>query len=124
MKRTLFALTLAALITPGMLEAQSEPAAKADAAIGVSQTTLLRDRLMLAGAAATLAAPAPAAEIKAAESQPNQPALMQRRGSGVGYMIAGAALFVAGLLIEGDAGTFVAVAGAAVGAYGLYLHFR
>ncbi|MGQ0815045.1 MAG: hypothetical protein ACT4O1_11335, partial [Gemmatimonadota bacterium] len=80
MKRTLFALTLAALIAPRMLEAQSEPAAKTDAAIVVSQTTLLRDRLMLAGAAATLAAPATAADIHAAESQPNQPALMQRRG--------------------------------------------
>ncbi|HSM37614.1 MAG TPA: hypothetical protein VK837_14530 [Longimicrobiales bacterium] len=39
-------------------------------------------------------------------------------------MIAGAALLVAGLIIGDDAGTFVAVAGAGIGAYGVYLYFE
>jgi hypothetical protein len=44
-------------------------------------------------------------------------------GKATALMIAGAALLVAGLIIEDDAGTLVAVAGAAVGAYGVYLYF-
>lgn len=46
------------------------------------------------------------------------------RGQASALMIAGAALFVAGLIIEDDAGTVVAVAGAAIGAYGLYLYLE
>jgi hypothetical protein len=45
------------------------------------------------------------------------------RGQASALMIAGAALFVTGLIIDDDAGTLVAVAGAAIGAYGLYLYF-
>lgn len=73
---------------------------------------------------ATMKLTAPASVLEQTESNIAQPATMQRGGSGVGMMIAGAALFVAGILIEGDAGTLVMVTGAAVGAYGLYLHFR
>jgi hypothetical protein len=51
-----------------------------------------------------------------------QPALSQR--DGFGLMIAGGALFVAGVLVGGDAGTIMAVAGAGAGAYGMYLYFR
>ena len=46
------------------------------------------------------------------------------RNDGLGMMIAGGALFVAGLVVGGDAGTLMAVGGAGVGAYGLYLYFR
>jgi hypothetical protein len=39
-------------------------------------------------------------------------------------MFVGGALFVAGLLAGGDAGTLLVVAGAGIGAYGLYLYLR
>ena len=52
-----------------------------------------------------------------------QPAALTRR-DGFGMMIGGGALFVAGLLVGGDAGTIMALAGGGVGAYGLYLYFR
>jgi hypothetical protein len=57
-----------------------------------------------------------------AENTALQP--MASSGQSIGLMIAGAALFVAGAIIEGDAGTFLMVGGAGIGAYGLYLHFR
>jgi hypothetical protein len=81
----------------------------------------LQQRLLPETTAALLA-PAQA-EVSRAE-QPAQPALAQRRGSGTGMMIAGGALFIAGLLVGGDAGTVLAVVGAAIGAYGLYIYFQ
>ena len=48
----------------------------------------------------------------------------QNVGKPVALMIVGGALFVAGLLVEDDVGTALAVGGAIIGAYGLYLHFR
>lgn len=39
-------------------------------------------------------------------------------------MIAGGALLITGLILGDDAGTVVAVTGAALGAYGLYLYFK
>jgi hypothetical protein len=36
-------------------------------------------------------------------------------------VIVGAALFVAGLIADGDAGTIMLLAGAGIGGYGLYL---
>lgn len=53
-----------------------------------------------------------------------QPVLAPRRGQGFGLMIAGGALFVAGLLVGGSAGAVMDLAGAGIGAYGLYLYFR
>lgn len=47
-----------------------------------------------------------------------------RSGSGVAFMAAGGALFLAGAIIGGEAGTLVMVAGAGIGAYGVYLYFR
>jgi hypothetical protein len=46
------------------------------------------------------------------------------RGQSVALMIAGGALFIAGVLVEGDAGSVLMVTGALVGAYGIYLYFR
>ena len=117
MRRSIFALALSALFIPALAQAQ---------AAGQPQQPTLRDQLMPSGAAIMVTAPAIASEQdKAAEEKlANQPAL-QRGGSGVGYMIAGLALFVAGLIIEDDdAGTVLILAGAGIGAYGLYLHFR
>jgi hypothetical protein len=44
------------------------------------------------------------------------------RGSGVGLMILGGAALVTGLIIGDDAGTVIAVGGALVGLYGLYVY--
>ena len=77
----------------------------------------LRQQLMPASAVA-LTAPSHVA----LENKTMQP--MVSRGGGMGYMIAGGALFVAGLLVDGDAGTILVLSGAGIGAYGLYLHFR
>jgi hypothetical protein len=57
------------------------------------------------------------------EEQPLQPA-PPPRGNSVALMIAGGALFLAGILTDGDAGAVLMVGGAVVGAYGLYLYFR
>jgi hypothetical protein len=45
-------------------------------------------------------------------------------GQSVALMIAGGALFVAGAIVGGDAGTLLMVGGAGIGAYGIYLYFR
>ncbi len=82
----------------------------------------LQQRLVPEGTAQLLA-PAPADRVEKAEEQPAALA-MRPRGAGTGLIIAGGALFIAGLLIGDDAGTVVAVAGAAIGAYGLYLYFQ
>ena len=44
------------------------------------------------------------------------------RGSGVGLMILGGAALVTGLIIGDDAGTVIAVGGAVIGLYGLYVY--
>jgi hypothetical protein len=44
------------------------------------------------------------------------------RGSGVGLMILGGAALITGLIIGDDAGTVIAVGGAIVGLYGLYVY--
>ncbi len=65
-----------------------------------------------------------AEQRKTTTKQPNQPALPAVRGQSVALMVAGGALFVAGAIVGGDAGTLLMVGGAGVGAYGLYLYFR
>lgn len=86
------------------------------------ETTPTLQQRLLPENAASLLAPA-VIDLKAgAETQPT--AAMRPAGSGTGLMIAGAALFIAGLIVGGDAGTLVAVTGAAIGAYGLYQYFR
>jgi hypothetical protein len=119
MKRMALAMAFALIALPGMLQAQSAPEQNTTTHT-TADTRSLRDQLMPVGNGAAVTAPA-VAEAKT-ELEPNQPAMV--RGGGAGYMIAGAALFIGGLLIGGDAGTAVAVAGAAIGAYGLYIHFQ
>jgi hypothetical protein len=87
------------------------------------QKPTLQQRLMPEAVTATLLAPAAIDVRETREIQPAQPANMAS-GPGVGLMIAGAGLFVAGLIVGDDAGTVLAVAGAGIGAYGLYLYFR
>jgi hypothetical protein len=65
-----------------------------------------------------------AALLNATRPTQPRPALVRRRGPGFALMIAGGALFVAGLLTGGSAGTVMDLAGAGIGAYGLYLYFQ
>ena len=109
---------LMALLSLGM------PAAALAQEAGVTaeskQPSTLQERLM---PESTVRLMAPAMAEVTADAESSQPAVTMPRGSGTGLMIAGGALFVAGLLVSGDVGTLLAVTGAAVGAYGLYLYF-
>lgn len=117
MKRSVLAFAFALGLMPAALHAQTATQ---------PQQPTLRDKLMPAGAAVMVTAPAPtpAPSEKTDEKSAHQPAMANGR-AGIGYMIAGLALFVAGAVIDdGDAGTVLMLAGAGIGAYGLYLHFR
>jgi hypothetical protein len=92
-----------------------------DAPAGSLHTTSLTPAQQLAPTPSLLFAPVPVTESSAPLVV--QPAALSRR-DGFGMMIGGGALFVAGLLVGGDAGTLMALAGGGVGAYGLYLYFR
>lgn len=119
MKRIAYTIAFLMAAVPGALRAQSVTVSQATQAETAAPSSL-RDQLMPASAGLMTTAPATAEAT--AEKAVNQP-VMQRRGSGMPYMVAGGALLVAGLLIGGDAGTLVAVGGAVIGAYGLYLYF-
>jgi hypothetical protein len=110
----LLAGTLAILITSGV-SAQT-PAAKPGN---------LQERLRPPAPTSVQAVPQLTAEEKTAltpAKTPAQPGGL--KGRSVALMIAGGALFVAGVLTDGDAGTVLMVSGAVIGAYGIYLHFR
>jgi hypothetical protein len=113
MKSRILALALALCAAPSVLAAQTPS--------GETETTSLRAQLMPAGSAVSLSARTLAHDVA---SEKPVTTTVQSRGGGMGYMIAGGALFVAGLLAGGDAGTVLILAGAGIGAYGLYLHFR
>ena len=103
--------------------AQQTQLASQQAPAPESPQPTLQERLMPPGTAALLApAVTQDARMTSAENEVAH-TLAQSRGAGTGLIIAGGALFVAGLLIGDDAGTVLAVAGAAIGAYGLYLYF-
>src|SRR5688500_6580166 len=102
--------------------AQSRPALRADAAPAApAQKAPLTAAQRLAPAPSLLLAEVPV--TKPSAPVVTQAAALSRR-DGFGMMIGGGALFVAGLLVGGDAGTLMALAGGGVGAYGLYLYFR
>ena len=61
-------------------------------------------------------------QLNTVKTELSQP--VQSRGRSVAYMVAGAALFIGGALIGGDAGTLLMIGGVVSGAYGAYLHFR
>ena len=94
-------LLLLVTALPAALSAQETPLPPAE-----DSKPTLQQRLMPENTAKLLA-PAPATAVTEAETA--QPLMMQGRGSGVGLMIAGGALFVAGLIVGNDAGTVLAV---------------
>ncbi|HEX6559098.1 MAG TPA: hypothetical protein VF021_06530 [Longimicrobiales bacterium] len=108
MKSGIITAVLLLSIVPAALHAQS-PAKRT-----------MHERLMPEGAALTLTAPV--AEAPAATRTPKPVAV--EHGTSIAYMIVGGALFAGGLIAGGDAGTVLILAGAGVGAYGLYLYFR
>jgi hypothetical protein len=110
----LFALILGSASTANAQTAEITPTEEAK--------PTLQQRLM-PEVTTTLLAPVSEEAKKTIAAETVQPVMMAR-GSGTGLIIAGAALFVAGLLVDGDAGTLLAVSGAAIGAYGLYLYFQ
>lgn len=118
MRYRTFALIALILGSVSVADAQTINSTPAEETAPTLQQRLMPEQTV------TLIAPASEEAIKSIEATASQPAMMAARGNGTGLMIAGAALFVAGLLIEGDAGTLLAVTGAAVGAYGLYLYFQ
>jgi hypothetical protein len=129
-KLTLAVAALVALSVAGTrVQAQSEQLASVEQTV-VDSTVVAQE------------APAPAAVEPAVEA-PSGPSLqsselsprlssvtpmdanvMRRpaRGSGVGLMILGGAALVTGLIIGDDAGTVIAVGGAIIGLYGLYVY--
>jgi hypothetical protein len=61
---------------------------------------------------------------RAAAPTANRPAQpMAPSNQSVALMVAGGALFVAGVIAGGDVGGLLMLGGAVVGAYGVYLHF-
>ena len=120
----LIAQPIAAQTATGEHAVQPPAASEADAAQEATPLPTAAERLKLRDA--TLATPAPLAvrEIAQAEQPPTLTAPAASR-PGVALMIVGGALFIAGALVDdGDAGTVLMVAGAAIGAYGLYQYFR
>jgi hypothetical protein len=63
-------------------------------------------------------------ELQPATGVPASIAMQQDRRGGVTWLVVGASLLGAGLLIDGDAGTALSVGGAFVAAYGVYLMVR
>jgi len=121
-KGQIVAAALVLMLAPAALRAQT--AAGPQSAATVSDAPTLRDRLMPPPAAIALSTtPAPVVNDNRDERVIAQPAVAGNH-SGTPYMLAGAALFVAGILVEGDAGTVLELAGAGIGAYGIYLYFR
>ena len=113
---------LVASVAGTRIQAQSEQFASVD------QSTIAQD----APAAATLDAPAqsgPSMEAstlspRIASDQTLTANSMRKstRGNGVGLMIVGGAALITGVIIGSKAGTIIAVGGALVGLYGLYVY--
>ena len=128
---------------------EAPAAALADVQIAAVQTTELQVAEMPAPVPDVQAADvqAPVADVQVADAQapaaPSGPSMdaaalsprvssdaaldanaMRRpsRGSGVGLMIFGGAALITGLIIGNSAGTVIAVGGAIVGLYGLYVY--
>jgi hypothetical protein len=103
----------------------SAVSAQTPAPAPASNEGTLQQRLRTPAPTSVEAVPRVTAE-EAARLSDDKPTLTRpaARGQSVALMIAGGALFLAGVLVEGDAGAVLMVTGALVGAYGIYLHFR
>ena len=123
--------------------AQDAPAVAAEVPVVAEQApdiAPLDAQLVVADATPTIAQDPPVAADVAAPTGPSMDASMlsprvkshdaqsanamrrPSRGSGVGLMIVGGAALITGLIIGNSAGTVIAVGGALVGLYGLYVY--
>lgn len=127
--------------------AQDAPAVAADAPVVAEEAPAIAPvdaqldaQLIIADATPTIAQDPPVAADLSAPTGPSMDAstlsprvkshdalsanAMRRpsRGSGVGLMIFGGAALITGLIIGNNAGTVIAVGGALVGLYGLYVY--
>jgi len=113
-------LALALILSPSAM-LQARQVQEAPQAAGRDFSPSMQDRLMADGSMILLASPV--MDASATHAGAFQPA-MATRGTAAAYMITGGALFIAGLIIGGDAGTAVAIGGGALGAYGIFLTLR
>ena len=113
------ALAVAVVAAPLTLSAQSTPAPTPAPSSGVAAA----DSTPLGSAMQASVAYRPAASTDSLSLEPQR-----RRSQGFGQagamMIAGGAAVVVGLIIGDDVGTLIAVGGAVVGLYGLYLYMK
>jgi hypothetical protein len=130
-------IAMAALLLVGTTPVHAQTGFGATDATGVTHATTqatiptAADRLH-AGVAKTAllsrpsggVAAAPAWQQATAAEVPATMVMQTDRRSGVTWIVVGAALLGAGLLIDGDAGTALSVGGALVGVYGVYLLVR
>jgi hypothetical protein len=113
----LFAIGLVLGMAPATLRAQDPLTHETEQ---TQATPGVRDQLMPASGVALLVS----RPLLEEGSAPATRTVFAARSSGSTYMIVGLALFVAGIIADGDAGTVLILAGAGIGAYGLYLHFQ
>lgn len=74
-------------------------------------------------ASAELLGATPMTEPAPAEDAPTTVPVAAGSGTGLGFMIAGGAALVAGLLIGGTSGDIIAIGGAVLGVYGIIVYF-
>lgn len=108
------AALLVASVVGTRVQAQSEQLASVD------QTTTVQDAPAPSGPSmqASTLSPHFSSDVALNTNAMRKPA----RGSGVGLMIFGGAALITGVIIGDKAGTIIAVGGALVGLYGLYVY--
>jgi hypothetical protein len=133
----LLALTLALAMTPLAASAQesplnvqepdpqpANPLVEGEQPVSDSVTEVLASSTYHAALLAPPAVDLPTSEDlrTSGENSPLAPA-GKGSGTGLGFMIGGAAAFIGGLLIGGTAGTIVAAGGVGLGVYGAIIYF-
>ena len=117
---TLFILAAGALLVPSVSRAQNVIGEHASSAFVVTASVAAPAGPTLDGATVGIRHAADEGTTRSA----NVGAAVQHGNQSTALMIVGGAAFIAGALIDGDAGTVVMVGGAAVGLYGLYLYLQ
>lgn len=113
------ALAVAVLAAPLTLSAQSTPTPAPAPTTGVTSA----DSTPVGPAMASSVAYHPAASTDSLSLAP-QRTRSQGFGTAGAMMIAGGAAVIVGLVIGDDVGTLIAVGGAVVGLYGLYMYLK
>ena len=93
----------------------AKDAARTSGTVAEPTPRTIAERIAPPASAAVLFAPAETAEPL------ELPAMRRVSGRGTALAIVGGALFSGGLVAGGDAGAIMVIAGAGIGAYGLYL---